>query len=109
MPNGDIILNTEDHGVVFFNKSKLVEHHQQLSLKDISTVQDQRDKGYSATWVFTDRKGYLTILSESEADKKLSFTKRDSSNNYEEVGAEYQEDRPHPIMKINIYNDGECV
>ena len=66
MPNGDIILNTENHGVLFINKSKLIEQQEQLSLTDLETVKDQRDTGYSATWVFTDWKGLLTIMSESE-------------------------------------------
>ena len=51
MPNGDIILNTENHGVIFFNKSKLIEDHEQLSLTDLENVIDQRDAGYSATCV----------------------------------------------------------
>ena len=110
MPNGDIILNTENHGVMFFNKSKLIdEQHEQLSLTDLETVIDQRDTGYSATWVFTDEKGLLTIMSESENAKKFSLSKRDSSKNYEEVGSEFQEDRLHPIMKINIIADGKYV
>ena len=67
MPNGDIILNTENHGVMFFNKSKLIdEQHEQLSLTDLETVIDQRDTGYSATCVFTNHEGLLTILVESE-------------------------------------------
>ena len=66
MPNGDIILNTENHGLVFFNKSKLIEYHEQLSLTDLETVIDLRNTGYVATCVFTNHEGYLTIMSESE-------------------------------------------
>ena len=84
MSNGDIILNTENHGVVFFNKNKLIENHQQLSLTDLEEVIDQRDTGYSATCVFADYEAHsLIIMSESENEKKVSFTRRDSSKNYE--------------------------
>ena len=107
MPNGDIVINTENHGVMFFNKSKLVEQHEQLSLTDLKSIIDQRDVGYSATCVFTFR-GYFTVLSESENEKRLIFSKRDHSRNYVEF-SEFQVDRPHPIMKINVHGDGECV
>ena len=109
MINGDIILNTENNGVMFFNKSKLIEHHEQLSLTDLETVIDQRDMGYSATCVFADPEGHLSILSESENEKRLCFSKRDSSKNYEEAGPEFQLDCPHPIMKFNIAVDGMFV
>ena len=109
MSNGDIVLNTENHGVMFFNKSKLVDEYQQLSLTDLETIIDQRDAGYSATCVRANHEGHLIIMSESENEKSLSFTKWDSSKNYEEVGSENQKDRPHPIMKINIHEDGSWV
>ena len=41
MINGDVILNTENHGVMFFNKDKLTEDHKNsLSLADLETVLD---------------------------------------------------------------------
>ena len=89
---------------MFFNKSKLSEHHEKLSLTDLETVIDQSDIGYSATCIFADKEGLcLEIFSESENAKKISISKRDSSKNYEEEGSEHQVDRPHPIMKVTTW------
>ena len=82
MLNGDIILNTEDHGVMFFNKSKLIEQEEQLSLNDLEIVIDQRDAGYSAICVRAFLSDHLIIMSESENEKRLSFTKLDPNKNY---------------------------
>ena len=45
MANGDIILNTVDHGVMFFNKSKLTEeYHKILNFTDFETVKNHKDE-----------------------------------------------------------------
>ena len=66
---------------MFFNKSKLNdEHHEQLSLTDLETVIDQRDAGYSASSVFTDEEGLLTILASLITELSGSIPVRGSSD-----------------------------
>ena len=108
MINGDVILNTENHGVMFFNKDKLTEDHRNsLSLADLETMLDQRDRGYSVIFLGVNKKANnLTIFSESETENKLSFSKRNSAKNYEQVEEEFVIDRPHPIMKLVFHDFG---
>ena len=56
--------------------------------------------------MFADHKGTnLTVMSMSEDLKKLRFSKRDPSKNYDVIGADYEEDCAGAIIKISIHED----
>ena len=110
MANGDIVLNTEQRGVIFINKSELNEENELVSVEAFKTVIDQPDRQSTVLCIYADNGGTsLTIMSQSKDLKKLRFSKRDPSKNYEKIGADYEEDFAHPILKITIHDDENWI
>ena len=95
MGNGDVIMNTENHGVMRFNEDKLIQEQNSLNLADLETLIEKKE-GYSVICMYANKKRRnLNIVSESATEKKLNFQRLDSSKKYELVFKDYQLDRPH--------------
>ena len=78
MANGDIVLNTEGHGVMYFKQSKLSLEDGVLRLADLQSLDDQNSEGYSSTCLFSDEyRENLTIVSYSAKEQKIKLSKRD--------------------------------
>ena len=64
---------------MFFPRSKLLSENWLFGLEDLEALPDQENDDYSPLYLFFDNeRRYLTIISYSETNKKIKFSKRDS-------------------------------
>ena len=63
---GNILLNTESQGVIFFSIDQLMGEEEQLQAKDYKNIVNQQPSGYQVTKLLTDSSDSLCIMSESE-------------------------------------------
>lgn len=73
MGNGDVVINTENHGVMLFNEVKLIQEQNRLNLADLETLIEKKE-GYSVIFMYANKKRRnINIVSESATEKKLTF------------------------------------